>query len=107
MRPKTGQRHVVRFDFGVSFTPEDLAAGRALCNYGEVLRESQDMFGTHVFVKDDGGAIGRGRVMPRSASFIAIRPAIWTCFGLRDPHPRRFAPRPLPRERERWVYAEC
>jgi predicted dithiol-disulfide oxidoreductase (DUF899 family) len=54
------------FDFGVSFTPEDLAAGRAIYNYGEVIRESQDMFGTSIFVKDggvkdggvkDGGAI--------------------------------------------------
>jgi predicted dithiol-disulfide oxidoreductase (DUF899 family) len=45
------------FDFGVSFTPEDLAAGRAIYNYGEVIRETQDMFGAHIFVKDDGGAI--------------------------------------------------
>ena len=27
------------FDFGVSFTPEDLAAGRAIYNYGTVIRE--------------------------------------------------------------------
>ncbi len=26
------------FDFGVSFTPEDIAAGRAIYNYGEVIR---------------------------------------------------------------------
>jgi predicted dithiol-disulfide oxidoreductase (DUF899 family) len=46
------------FDFGVSFTPEDLAAGRASYNYGTtVIRETQDMFGTSVFVKGDGGAI--------------------------------------------------
>jgi predicted dithiol-disulfide oxidoreductase (DUF899 family) len=45
------------FDFGVSFTQEDLAAGRAIYNYGEVIRESQDMFGTSIFVKADGGAI--------------------------------------------------
>ena len=45
------------FDFGVSFTPADIAAGRAIHNYGEVLKESQEMFGTHIFVKDDGGAI--------------------------------------------------
>ncbi len=42
------------YDFGVSFTPEDLAAGRAIYNYGEVVRESQDLFGTSIFVKDDG-----------------------------------------------------
>ncbi|HUB13033.1 MAG TPA: thioredoxin family protein [Acetobacteraceae bacterium] len=45
------------YDFGVSFKPEDIAAGRAIYNYGEVLRESQDMFGAHIFVKDEGGAI--------------------------------------------------
>jgi predicted dithiol-disulfide oxidoreductase (DUF899 family) len=45
------------FDFGVSFTPEDLACGRAIYNYGEVIRESQDMFGTSIFVKGDDGAI--------------------------------------------------
>lgn len=45
------------FDFGVSFTPEDIAAGRAIYNYGTVIRNSQDMFGTSIFVKDGGGAI--------------------------------------------------
>jgi predicted dithiol-disulfide oxidoreductase (DUF899 family) len=45
------------FDFGVSFTPEDLTAGRALYNYGTVIHNSQDMFGTSIFVKDDRGAI--------------------------------------------------
>ena len=45
------------FDFGVSFTPEDIAAGRAIYNYGTVMRKSQDMFGASVFVKDDDGAI--------------------------------------------------
>jgi predicted dithiol-disulfide oxidoreductase (DUF899 family) len=47
------------FDFGVSFTPEDLTAGRALYNYGTVIHNSQDMFGTSIFVKDDRGAIFR------------------------------------------------
>ena len=45
------------YDFGVSFTPEDLAAGRAIYNYGTVIERSEDMFGVSVFVKDDGGAI--------------------------------------------------
>lgn len=45
------------YDFGVSFKPEDIAAGRAIYNYGEVLQESTDMFGTHIFVKDADGAI--------------------------------------------------
>ena len=45
------------FDFGVSFTPEDIAAGRATYNYGTVIRNSPDMFGASIFVKDDDGAI--------------------------------------------------
>ncbi len=45
------------FDFGVSFREEDLATGRAIYNYGTVIRNSQDMFGASIFVKDDGGAI--------------------------------------------------
>ena len=45
------------FDFGVSFTPGDLAGGRAIYNYGTVIRDSPDMFGASIFVKDDGGAI--------------------------------------------------
>jgi predicted dithiol-disulfide oxidoreductase (DUF899 family) len=45
------------FDFGVSFTPEDLAAGHAIYNYGTVIRNSPDMFGASIFVKDDTGAI--------------------------------------------------
>ena len=44
------------FDFGVSFTPEDIAAGRAIYNYGTVIENSQDMFGTSIFAKE-GGAI--------------------------------------------------
>ena len=42
------------FDFGVSFTPEDMQAGRAIYNFGEVIRDSEDMFGTSIFVKEDG-----------------------------------------------------
>jgi predicted dithiol-disulfide oxidoreductase (DUF899 family) len=45
------------FDFGVSFTPEDIAAGRAIYNYGTVIRRSQDMFGASIFVRDASGAI--------------------------------------------------
>jgi predicted dithiol-disulfide oxidoreductase (DUF899 family) len=47
----------LNFDFGVSFTPEDLAAGRAIYNYGTVIRNSPDMFGTSIFVKDDHDSI--------------------------------------------------
>lgn len=41
------------YDFGVSFKPEDRAAGRALYNYGLTqIRNSPDMFGVSVFAKD-------------------------------------------------------
>jgi len=45
------------FDFGVSFTPEDIAAGRAIYNYGTVIQKSPDMFGVSIFVKDQDGAV--------------------------------------------------
>jgi len=45
------------FDFGVSFTPEDRAAGRAIYNYGTVIQTSPDMFGVSIFAKDEEGAI--------------------------------------------------
>lgn len=46
------------YDFGVSFKPEDIAAGRATYNYGlTTIRKSPDMFGVSVFVKDDSGDI--------------------------------------------------
>jgi predicted dithiol-disulfide oxidoreductase (DUF899 family) len=46
------------FHFGMSFTPEDTAAGRAIYNYGTVIRMNLDMSGGSVFVtEDDDGAI--------------------------------------------------
>ena len=45
------------FDFGVSFRPEDIAAGRAIYNYGTPVRQSQDMHGTSIFAKDASGAV--------------------------------------------------
>lgn len=45
------------YDFAVSFTPEDRAAGRAIYNYGTPIRNSDDMFGVSVFVKDREGGI--------------------------------------------------
>jgi predicted dithiol-disulfide oxidoreductase (DUF899 family) len=45
------------FDFAVSFTPEDITAGRAIYNYGTVIRNSEDMFGASIFVKDATGTI--------------------------------------------------
>lgn len=44
-------------DFGVSFSKEDIAAGRALYNYGTPIRQSEDMHGTSIFARDDAGAI--------------------------------------------------
>ena len=46
------------YDFGVSFTPEDRAAGRAAYNYGlTTIRNASDMFGLSVFARDDEGDI--------------------------------------------------
>ncbi|MFT4159268.1 DUF899 domain-containing protein [Shinella sp.] len=46
------------YDFGVSFTPEDRAAGRALYNYGlTTIRNAPDMFGLSIFAKDEEGGI--------------------------------------------------
>lgn len=45
------------FDFGVSFRPEDIEAGRAIYNYGTVIRRSQDMFGASLFAKGEDGAV--------------------------------------------------
>ena len=46
------------YDFGVSFTEEDRAAGRATYNFGITpIRSSSDMFGVSIFVKDDDGSI--------------------------------------------------
>jgi predicted dithiol-disulfide oxidoreductase (DUF899 family) len=50
-------RNDFNYDFGVSFTPEDRAAGRAIYNYGTIIRNSPDMFGTSIFTKDDAGLV--------------------------------------------------
>ena len=44
-------------DFGVYFTPEERAEGRAIYNYGTVIEKSPDMFGVSVFAKGADGAI--------------------------------------------------
>lgn len=44
------------YDFNVSFSEEDRAAGRAIYNFGLTpIRNSPDMFGVSVFVKDENG----------------------------------------------------
>ncbi|MBN8714865.1 MAG: DUF899 domain-containing protein [Xanthomonadales bacterium] len=46
------------YDFGVAFTPEDRAAGRATYNYGLTpIRNASDMFGVSVFAKGETGEI--------------------------------------------------
>jgi predicted dithiol-disulfide oxidoreductase (DUF899 family) len=44
-------------DFAVSFTAEERDSGRAIYNYGTVIRNAADMFGVSVFVRGDDGAI--------------------------------------------------
>jgi len=46
------------YDFGVSFRPQDRAAGLALYNYGLTpIRNAPDMFGVSIFAKDERGDI--------------------------------------------------
>lgn len=46
------------YDFGVSFTEEDRAAGRASYNYGKTrIEKAEDMFGVSIFAKDAAGAL--------------------------------------------------
>ncbi len=46
------------YDFGVSFTEEDRAAGRAAYNYGlTAIRKTPDMFGVSIFAKDGAGDV--------------------------------------------------
>jgi predicted dithiol-disulfide oxidoreductase (DUF899 family) len=45
------------YDFHVSFTPEEIAAGRAFYNYEYVNPGLEDRFGDSVFFKDDAGQI--------------------------------------------------
>ncbi len=40
------------YDFGVSFRKEDIAAGRALFNYGTRIESSEDMMGASIFVRN-------------------------------------------------------
>ena len=45
------------YDFGVSFTPEDREAGRAIYNYGTPIKNAGEMFGASIFLKDETGDI--------------------------------------------------
>jgi len=43
------------FDFGVPFTTADIAAGRAIYNYGAPIKTSEDMHGASIFARNDSG----------------------------------------------------
>ncbi|HEX3994675.1 MAG TPA: thioredoxin family protein [Acetobacteraceae bacterium] len=45
------------YDYGVSFTPEQLAAGKVTYNYTETANAGEEMPGTSVFYKDADGTI--------------------------------------------------
>jgi predicted dithiol-disulfide oxidoreductase (DUF899 family) len=45
------------FDFGVSFKKEDIAAGRAIFNYGTPIKGSEDMMGASIFVRNESGEV--------------------------------------------------
>jgi predicted dithiol-disulfide oxidoreductase (DUF899 family) len=45
------------YDFGVSFTLEDIAAGRAIYKYTTPVQSSEDLHGTSIFARDDKGGI--------------------------------------------------
>jgi predicted dithiol-disulfide oxidoreductase (DUF899 family) len=46
------------YDFGVSFRKDDIAAGRALYNYGsQAIKSSEDMHGTSIFARGESGDI--------------------------------------------------
>lgn len=44
-------------DFGVSFSKQDIAAGRAIYNYGTPIRNSEDMHGVSIFARDARGDV--------------------------------------------------
>jgi predicted dithiol-disulfide oxidoreductase (DUF899 family) len=45
------------YDFGVSFKRDDIAAGRAIYNYGTPIRQCEEMHGTSIFAMDNSGTI--------------------------------------------------
>jgi len=51
------------YDFGVSFTPEQLAPARAVYNYRETALGLADQSGDSVFYKDEAGG---GRALSQS-----------------------------------------
>src|SRR3546814_20269701 len=53
----SSQGNDFNFDFGVSFTRRDIAAGRAIYNYGTPIKSSEDMHGTSIFAKNENGEV--------------------------------------------------
>ncbi len=45
------------YDFGVSFRKEDIAAGRAIFNYGTPIKSSEDMMGASIFARNEKGDV--------------------------------------------------
>lgn len=45
------------YDFGVSFRKEDIAAGRAIYNYGTPVKQSEDMHGTSIFARNEADEV--------------------------------------------------
>jgi predicted dithiol-disulfide oxidoreductase (DUF899 family) len=45
------------YDFGVSFTRDDIAAGRAIYNYDTPIESAEDMHGVSIFARDAAGAV--------------------------------------------------
>jgi predicted dithiol-disulfide oxidoreductase (DUF899 family) len=45
------------FDFGVSFKKPDIAAGRAVFNYGTPIKSSEDMMGASIFARNERGDV--------------------------------------------------
>jgi predicted dithiol-disulfide oxidoreductase (DUF899 family) len=45
------------YDFGASFRKEDIEAGRAIYNYGTVIKTSEDMHGTSIFARSESGEV--------------------------------------------------
>jgi len=45
------------YDFGVSFKKEEIAAGRAIYNYGTPIKSSEDMHGTSIFARNESGDV--------------------------------------------------
>jgi predicted dithiol-disulfide oxidoreductase (DUF899 family) len=70
------------YDFGVSFTPEEVATGKLYYNYGTIPFASEELPGISVFHKDDAGDVfhtystyGRGvEVMMGTYSMLDLTP---------------------------------